>query len=577
MFANSNSTLAGFRRPEPVVSASTQDLKYTQALNVNVSNYVTVKLSGSERNNYTIWKGQMLCLIESQDLLHVIDEEYFYGLAKYDNLVKSWILSTMNEQLLNDYPDLFDNSYSATDLWGRVKLNFGPAEPDSNNEDEPATSPGFEFRRTELARVPEIEDADSIKIKNELYEAAVEGWWWKAKSILKIHKNAATEVITTTGDTILHIAVERGHNYFLEKLLDFLKGGEDIEKKNDKGRTALHIAAAVGNTHAAQLLVQKRSHLLQILDCNKKSPLVIGYTNRKFNTYAYLVKSAITSDIDTDSIDEVAAIMTAIITKDYVHPIKNIEKKKKEYKEAKKILSLVCSQMGTRISYYKYSLFEAVRQDNYEVVDEILLTSPATIDCKDEEGYNIIQLAIMNRAEKVYSLLYHIIERTQSYREMEDSYDNNLVHLAGKLAPSFVLQRTTGAALQLQREILWREEVTKLRLPIDLGDVNKNKETPAMVFTREHRDLMKEGENWIKTTAESCSITAALIVTVVFAAAITVPGGSNQDSGIPVFKNEAAFTVFAFTKKVDYWSCDVIPLHNCYDGSLWCNLVPCLL
>ncbi|KAI7749460.1 hypothetical protein M8C21_020045 [Ambrosia artemisiifolia] len=233
--------------------------------------------------------------------------------------------------------------------------------------------------------------------------------------------------------------------------------------------------------------------------------------------------------------------------------------------------------MGTSNHLHRRQLFEAVRLDTHEVVDAILFTSPATINYKDEEGYNVIQLAIINRAEKVYNLIHHIIERKGSCTDLKDNFENNLVHLAGRLGPSFVLERTTGVALKLQRELLWREEVEKHVFPLALGNVNITKETPAMVFTREHQDLIKEGENWIKTTAESCSITAALIVTVVFAAAITIPGGSNQESSIPVFKEETAFTIFAFTKKVDYWSFDVIPLHNFYDGSLWCNLVPCLL
>ncbi|MFS7917599.1 putative ankyrin repeat-containing domain, PGG domain, ankyrin repeat-containing domain superfamily [Helianthus anomalus] len=228
-----------------------------------------------------------------------------------------------------------------------------------------------------------------------------------------------------------------------------------------------------------------------------------------------------------------------------VPPIKNMEKKKKEYKEAKKILSLICDRIGTSNDTYAMPLIEAVRKGIYEVVDEILYTSPSTINCKDKEGYNILQLAIINRSEKVYNLISHIIDHKMSYRRRNDSYENNLVHLAGRLAPSFVLGRTTGAALQLQRELLWREEVTKLLSPKELLTENIYNETPTMVFTREHQDLMKEGENWMKTTAESCSITAALIVTIVFAAAITVPGGSNQESGLPLFKNKIPFTIFA--------------------------------
>lgn len=45
-----------------------------------------------------------------------------------------------------------------------------------------------------------------------------------------------------------------------------------------------------------------------------------------------------------------------------------------------------------------------------------------------------------------------------------------------------------------------------------------------MVFTREHEHLVKEGETCMKTTSELCSITAALIVRILFAATITRNG-----------------------------------------------------
>ncbi|XP_076927540.1 uncharacterized protein LOC143591122 [Bidens hawaiensis] len=596
------------------VSAIKEDLKYSQALSVNVSNFVSVKLSGL--SNYEIWKAQMLCLIKSQALLHIIDAENHFPedkgvhmIAQYDELVKGWIFSSMKEKVLKDFVDLG----TAQEVWKKLEL-LNVSIIYLNSEDRV----DFTFGIESLRDVPELENGHSIRRKKELYDAAVEGCWWKAKSILKKHQSAATEAITANGNTILHLAVERGHNYFLEKLLEFV---EDIETKNQKGRTALHIAAMVGNTHAAQLLVQKKKELLVNLDHNQESPLDCAFSNMKLNMSTYLLKSAMSSDLSFDArglawellnkfpsdypIRETALMaitvtfptelgfMESFIYPSFdnvrkktfrrvpiatlypvyliifalflllrltlsmlyfllwkvlvvtVHPIKNIEKKKKDYQEAKKILSLICTQLGTSTNNYKEAILEAVRQGTYEVVDEILFASPTTINCKDKNGHNIIQLAIINRSEKVYNLIHHIIERTESYRTTKDSSQNNFVHLAGRLAPSFVLDRTTGAALQLQRELKWREEMEKLMLPLELIEENFHKETPAMMFTREHQDLMKQGEIWMKETAGSCSITAALIVTVVFAAAITVPGGSNQESGIPVFKNETAFTVFA--------------------------------
>ncbi|GJT54598.1 ankyrin repeat-containing domain, PGG domain protein [Tanacetum coccineum] len=67
---------------------------------------------------------------------------------------------------------------------------------------------------------------------------------------------------------------------------------------------------------------------------------------------------------------------------------------------------------------------------------------------------------------------------------------------------------------------------------------NKDGLTPHELFTKEHKDLVEKGEEWMKGTANQCMVVAALIATVVFAAAFTVPGGYNQTNGIPIFKSK---------------------------------------
>ena len=80
--------------------------------------------------------------------------------------------------------------------------------------------------------------------------------------------------------------------------------------------------------------------------------------------------------------------------------------------------------------------------------------------------------------------------------------------------------------------------------PSTLERRNKNDQTPRQLFIESHKELMKEGENWMKGVANSCTVVGALIVTIMFAAAITVPGGNKQDSGLPTFLNEKVFMVF---------------------------------
>ena len=71
---------------------------------------------------------------------------------------------------------------------------------------------------------------------------------------------------------------------------------------------------------------------------------------------------------------------------------------------------------------------------------------------------------------------------------------------------------------------------------------NQKGQTPQELFRESHKELVKEGEKWIKEIATSCIVAGALIVTIMFAAAITVPGGNEK--GLPVFLNEKLFMLF---------------------------------
>ncbi|GKD21753.1 ankyrin repeat-containing domain, PGG domain protein, partial [Tanacetum coccineum] len=236
------------------------------------------------------------------------------------------------------------------------------------------------------------------------------------------------------------------------------------------------------------------------------------------------------------------------------------QKKKKEMDEAEKVLELLCGEIdkleftGTHHPYYTRPILEAACQNAHKVVDEIIYRSPEAILSTDKSGYDIIQLAVIHRSERIYNLIYDIGERKNLYRTVVDSSKNNILHLAGRLAPSSKLNKITGAALQLQQDLQWREEVKKVVFPTYITQENIFKETLGMVFTREHEKLVKDGESWMKTTAESSSITAALITTIVFAAAITVPGGSTQDTGMPVFTKRIAFIIFAVSDTISLFA-----------------------
>ncbi|XP_074354435.1 ankyrin repeat-containing protein ITN1-like [Apium graveolens] len=112
----------------------------------------------------------------------------------------------------------------------------------------------------------------------------------------------------------------------------------------------------------------------------------------------------------------------------------------------------------------------------------------------------------------------------------------------------------SGVALQMQRELLWYKEVESMVQPSLREMKNKQGKTPRDLFTEEHAKLMDKGERWMKETASQCMVVAALITTIMFAAAFTFPGGNNQESGHPIFKNESAFLVFVITDAISLFS-----------------------
>ncbi|XP_076951818.1 uncharacterized protein LOC143625354 [Bidens hawaiensis] len=231
--------------------------------------------------------------------------------------------------------------------------------------------------------------------------------------------------------------------------------------------------------------------------------------------------------------------------------INRLKEDKLKHNTALMLLTHICEEVSKTNKYndmgdhYFKATNAAAVNDTPEAIKEMVKYFPQAI-WSNTNGYYIIQLAIINRTEKVYNLLVHEMNINMFlHKVMKDKDGNNLLHLAAQLAPIHKLNVVSGAALQMQRELQWFQEVEKFVEPKYKEATNKRQETPIMVFRREHKELRKEGEEWMKKTADSYTITAALIVTIVFAAAITVPGGNNDQTGKPVYLTRSSFIIFA--------------------------------
>ncbi|XP_022740675.1 uncharacterized protein LOC111292517 [Durio zibethinus] len=218
--------------------------------------------------------------------------------------------------------------------------------------------------------------------------------------------------------------------------------------------------------------------------------------------------------------------------------------------QAKELLTCICREVSNLEDEHKLealikkALFEAVKHGMVEFVTEIMKHYPEVIWFYDEKDRNIFFVATAERQEKIFSLIYKIGAKKESLATHWDKDFNNMLHQAAFLSPSSQLDRVSGAALQMQRELQWFKEVESIVQPKYKEMMNKHYKTPRLLFTDQHKILVEQGEQWTKETAESCTVVTALIVTIMFSAVFTVPGGYYNDTGVPLYLHRNSFMIF---------------------------------
>lgn len=240
------------------------------------------------------------------------------------------------------------------------------------------------------------------------------------------------------------------------------------------------------------------------------------------------------------------------------------------------VLLLDDSQIAELLASPSQPLFVAAEFGIVEFITALLRSYPDLIWKVNEQSRSIFHIAVAHRQEKVFSLINDIGAHKDMITAYKDINNANILHLAGMIAPRDKLNVISGAALQMQRELLWfkvlsepttlsyfdfestglfifflwfsmqyLQEVEKNVQPSLREMRDNNGRTPRMIFTEEHRGLVKEGEKWMKNTASSCMLLATLITTVMFAAIFTVPGGNDNNRGTPIVLASTSFIIFA--------------------------------
>ncbi|CAB4299285.1 unnamed protein product [Prunus armeniaca] len=375
------------------------------------------------------------------------------------------------------------------------------------------------------------------------------GDWRKAKEFLTRDPNAI-RVRSSTGGTALHIATKFGHEHIVEELVQLMTP-EDLEMQEHTW-TALHFAARL-NFKMVECMVRKNKKLLGIAEeSNGLTPILFAARFDLWDIVRYLYSLTPIQDLMPENGPYGAALVCLcllakqfdiawellqrcprlVITKDVwgVSPIRALAD----------IPSAFPS--GTPLKFWEKWIYDGIHIQHPPAIHDVHVN----VENLEEK------LGNQNISSSVFGLTQG---PSSSLRKLLDASGNDMLHLAGMLSPTEKLDRISGAALQMQRERQWFKEVKSLVvLPSGVGAFNKQGMRPHEVFTQNHNKLKEEGEKWMKDTATSCTVVGALTITIMFAAAFTVPGGNNGGTGFPLFLDEKMFMVFIVSDAISLFS-----------------------
>ncbi|KAK4347510.1 hypothetical protein RND71_033849 [Anisodus tanguticus] len=437
-----------------------------------------------------------------------------------------------------------------------------------------------------------------------LYLAALENNWERARPILKKDPSLATEKITERGERVLHIAASARSTQFVRELVKLMKEG-DLELKSKDGSTAFCFAAVSGVVEIAEAMRDKNKELPNISNKYLTTPITFAASLGNKDMVSYLYKVTNLEKLQNRELFE----LLEVTIQNEIYGSKSVgvlQDKSSQRKQAGVLLKELWAEWElfledelSELVADTEILHSAAKAGNVEFLAVLIRNHPDLIWTHNQKNQTIFHVAVLHREEKVFSLIHQIGAIKNLITLKKDDDYNNILHLAGmlgqpndlkqelekpqleeepteelireikqiratvcikvnklesdKIIPPSLL-KVSGAALRMQREIMWFKEVEKTVPSSLLKSENKDGKTPGQLFTEEHKLLLKEGERWMKDTSNSCMIVATLIATVMFAAAFTVPGGNNSDEGTPILLKQNAFAVFVISDAVALFS-----------------------
>ncbi|KAJ6741921.1 CASKIN [Salix viminalis] len=393
-------------------------------------------------------------------------------------------------------------------------------------------------------------DEEGRKRHLQLYQAALSGDWDTAEGIYKLFPAEVNARITKRGETALHIAAAAEHTHFVKQLVGKMSK-EALTCKNNAGNTAFCFAAISGVEALAKVMMGKKRELAMTPGRRDLLPIYMATLLGHRGMVSYLYDETNEQLTDGDRI----ALLVALINSDMydvawkmirAHPglarardhehheltalhalaqkscmpsnavdqslpgfwnknlnpfsvFKLARMKKLMHKQAldliqylwERVVLLDDATISHQIGEPWPLIFTAAERGNLDFLTILIRLYPDLIFKVDQNTYSIFHIAILNRHEDIFKMIYQIGSIKNLITTYKDKEGNNMLHLAARVLQSpSRLNVIPGAALQLQHELLWFEEVKKVVQPRHIEEKNTLGKTPGALFIEQHKEMM---------------------------------------------------------------------------------------
>ncbi|MFS7909369.1 putative ankyrin repeat-containing domain, PGG domain, ankyrin repeat-containing domain superfamily [Helianthus anomalus] len=205
--------------------------------------------------------------------------------------------------------------------------------------------------------------------------------------------------------------------------------------------------------------------------------------------------------------------------------------------------------MGT---YPSQVLFIAAKMNNKRFLAELIHGYPDLIWKRNDDGQTIFHIAVAHRHEDIYNLLYEIGSLKDMITPMTDKEGNNILHLAGKKPEktNFVDRLTSKS--EVDRETYWFKKVQRTLPPSCREMKNEEGHTPQELFVETHGEKKSDRTKWIHDTINVSMVVAALVCTISFSVIYSIPGGFNQNNGLPMFLHNKHYITFMIMDVISF-------------------------